>query len=733
MARRKHREGESLKKVLGVPALFSTAYGNVGSSIYYALGLVALWALGFTPAVFLLTGLLFCTTAWSYAEATAMVPEAGGSSSFGRRAFNEFVSFGAGWALMLDYIVTVAISAYFVPNYLAVFWPALKTFPYNSIGGIVTIIALVGINVVGIKEAARLNIVLALLDLGTQVLLMIIGVVLLLQPKLLIDQVHVGVAPTWAHLIYGISIGTIAYTGIETVSNMSEEASNPGKDVPRAINFVLVAVLVVYLGISMTALSAMPVKPNVLAIDAKTGRTVPVQVVAKSKAEPNGPFVFKSTPPAGNASSDVYIPAQEQANGTWVIPAQKPGPETFTQNGQEYTRLYGSLLGSVYPEDPVVGIVRFLPAELDWLKTILMPWVGILAATILLIATNAGLIGVSRLAYSLGQHRQVPPILGRVHPKRLTPYVALIAFGAVACILLLLPGNTINLLADLYAFGAMISFTVAHVSVIWLRHKEPDFPRPFRTPVNIQIGKMSLPVLAVIGGLGTFTVWCVVVATHPFGRTIGFIWMGVGLLMYVGYRKVKGYSLTKTVEKVVVPVSMQSDIDYDQILVPITGSRISDEMMVLACQLATEKNSSIDGLFVIEVPLNLPLDARLVNERAKADTVLKAGALIASQFKVKFTPHVVTARQAGRAIVEEAALRRSEVIMLGTTRKRRVGNLTFGRTTDFVLDHSPCEVLLNLVPRDYPTGGSSVVDELEQRGPTPPVAPGDGPVGPSVN
>ena len=129
-----------------------------------------------------------------------MVPEAGGSSSFGRRAFNEFVSFGAGWALMLDYIVTIAIGAYFVPNYLAVFWPALRTFPYNSIGGIVTIIALVGINVIGIKEAARLNIVLALLDLGTQILLMVLGVVLLLQPKLLIDQMHLGVAPTWAQL-----------------------------------------------------------------------------------------------------------------------------------------------------------------------------------------------------------------------------------------------------------------------------------------------------------------------------------------------------------------------------------------------------------------------------------------------------------------------------------------------------------------------------------------------------
>jgi nucleotide-binding universal stress UspA family protein len=155
-------------------------------------------------------------------------------------------------------------------------------------------------------------------------------------------------------------------------------------------------------------------------------------------------------------------------------------------------------------------------------------------------------------------------------------------------------------------------------------------------------------------------------------------------------------------------------------------------MMVLACQLATEKKSAIDGLYVIEVPLNLPLDASLVNERAKADKVMKAAALIASQFKVKFTPHVVTARQAGRAIVVEAGMRRSEVVVLGTTRKRRIGNLTFGRTTDFVLDHAPCEVLLNLVPRDYPTEGSSVMAELEQRGPAGPIASGDPTAGPSA-
>ena len=696
MARRKHREGQGLSKVLGVPALFSTAYGNVGSSIYYALGVVALYALGATPIVFALTGLLFVTTAWSYAEATAMVPEAGGSSSFARRAFNEFVSFGAGWALMLDYIVTIAISAFFVPHYLAVFWPALKTYPNDTVVGIAVILVLVAVNVVGIKEAARLNILLAVLDLATQVLVMIVGLILLLQPRLLLDQIQWGAVPTWRQLAYGISIGTIAYTGIETVSNMSEEAAHPDRDVPRAINMVLVTVLIVYVGMSLVALSAMPVGSNVLPVDPATHRTVAVEVVP---GEPEGTFVLKSDP-----SEPAYLPVVRRG-GRYVIPSLEPTGDVYQEDGEWVTKLYGSRLGSNFVEDPVQGIVKFLPDKLAWLRGILAPWVGILAATILVIATNAGLIGVSRLAYSLGLHRQVPPILGRVHPRRLTPYVAIVVFGIVAC-LLILPGST-SFLADLYAFGAMISFTTAHVSVVALRIREPDTPRPFRSPLTVRVRGHALPLLSVLGGAGTFTVWCVVVATHAEGRVIGFIWMAAGIVMYVVYRKLNGYSLTRTVARVVVPPSMQEDVDYDRILVPVVGTRIADEMMVLACQLATEKKSAIDALYVIEVPINLPLDAALPEQRARAERVLGAAALIAEQFKVHSDPIIVTARHAGRAIVQEAAERRSEVIILGTVKKRRIADRAFGSTVDHVIDHAPCEVLLNLVPRDYRTDGAS--------------------------
>src|SRR3954447_15190582 len=248
-----------LRRTVGVPGLFATAYGNVGSSIYYALGLVAAHALGLTPVVFILAGGLFALTAKTYAEGASWSPEAGGSSSFARHAFNEVVSFFAGWALTLDYIITIAISAFFVPHYLGAFFPALTHNPGDIIGGLITIALLAGLNIRGLGESAKLNLVLAVVDLGTQVLLVLLGAVLVLDPSLLVSQVHLGTAPSWSQLIFALSVAMVAYTGIETVSNMAEEAREPDHDVPKAVNLVLIAVLGVYAGISVVALSALPV------------------------------------------------------------------------------------------------------------------------------------------------------------------------------------------------------------------------------------------------------------------------------------------------------------------------------------------------------------------------------------------------------------------------------------------------------------------------------------------
>src|ERR1043165_6076557 len=257
MSRR--RRQQRLERVAGPPALCLTAYGNGGSSIYYALGVTAVFALGLTPVVFLVAGIIFAATAATYAEGTVRFPEAGGSSSFARHAFNELVSFGAAWAQMLNYVITIAISAFFVPHYLSMFWSPLKQNPWDIIGGAIVIVVLVALNIVGIQESARLNIALAVVDFATQLLLVLLGFILVFSPHVIAANVHFGTAPTWSDFFLAIPVGMIAYTGIETVSNLAEEARDPVRSVPRSITMVAIAVFAIYFTLPLIALSAMPV------------------------------------------------------------------------------------------------------------------------------------------------------------------------------------------------------------------------------------------------------------------------------------------------------------------------------------------------------------------------------------------------------------------------------------------------------------------------------------------
>jgi APA family basic amino acid/polyamine antiporter len=698
MARRKHRE--SFERVVGLPGLFSTGYGSVGSSIYYALGVVALYAMGATPIVLLIAGVLFAVTAWSYAELTAAVPVAGGAASFGGRAFNELVGFCAGWALLLDYVVVSAIAAFFVPHYLAEFWPRLGDRPYSIIAGVVTVGLLAVLNIAGTRQTAWLSWALALLGLATQVLLIVVGFLLLFKPKMLIEQINFGLAPTWKQLLYAIPLGTVAYTGIDALSNMSEEAAEPRRDVPRAINLLAPLVVVLYVGLSFVALSALPVRANVVPVNQRTGLTQPVAVVPGSE---RGTYVL-----AADRGKPVYVPVEKQG-AQYVIPAQKPTGPVTTQGGRPVTTLHGTVLGSAYFQDPVLGIVAALPDRVAWLRSFLRPWIALLATLILISATNAGLIGSSRVVYAMAQHRQMPSLLGRVHPEHMTPYVG-VAIIALVSAALILPGST-ALLADLYAFGAMISFTIVHVSVVALRYKEPRLTRPYRVPLSIRVAGGRLPVLSVLGALGTVAIWLAVVATHPYGRVVGLSWMVVGLVAYVTYRRRLGYSLLQPVAIPKLPSTAVADIDYAQILVPIVGSRLTDEMMVLACQLAAEKGASIDAVYVIEVPMSLPLDTPLAAERQRANKMLEMAAIIAAEFNVSMRGHVLVARQAGRAIVELATQRRSQVIIMGAVRKHRIGERIFGDSVTHVLQHAPCEVIVNLVPSEYPMRGSAAEAE----------------------
>jgi APA family basic amino acid/polyamine antiporter len=448
-----------LRRVLGVTGLFSTAYGNVGSSIYYGLGVVAMSALGLTPPVLMISGVLFLFTALTYAEGATMLPEAGGSGAFAFRAFNHWVSFIASWVLMLDYIVTMSISAFTAANYLGYFFPSVGEWPFNSIGGIIVVVVLTFVNIRGVQSSSRLNISLVVVDILTQVSIVVLGVLMIINIPQLIRNVHWGVAPTMTQLLFGISISMIAYTGIETVANLGSEARSPEKNIPRSVIWVFIVVILLYGLLSMTALSAYPVYQDV--------------------------------------------------NGQWVT---------------DLTRRF--------LEDPIMGIANVLPALI---RPVLSFWVAILAVTILIIATNAGMLGASRLAYSMGQRQQLPGVISKISRRARVPVNAIIIFSIIASVLI--ATGRITLLADLYAFGAVLAYTAAHASIIALRIKEPDLPRPFKIPWNIRIRGRQIPVTAVIGGLATFLTWFIVVYTHEIGRVVGFAWLALGLIIYILYRR----------------------------------------------------------------------------------------------------------------------------------------------------------------------------------------------------
>jgi basic amino acid/polyamine antiporter, APA family len=614
MARRIPRD-ESLARVHGVGALFSAAYGNVGSSIYYALGVTAAFALGLTPVAFVIAGLIFMCTAATYSEATVMYPEAGGSASFARHAFNELISFFAAWGQMLNYIITVSISAFFVPHYLAVFWEPLGDSPGDIIGGIVLIGLLAALNVKGTQESTRLNLFLAIADLCTQVVLVLIGLALVFNPDILTSNVHFGVAPSWGDFLLGIAVGMIAYTGIETISNMSEEAKDASKTIPRGTGLTVLAVLGLYTLLPLIALSAMPVH--------ETG---------------------------GHFSTD---------------------------------------LGTKFADDPVLGIVENLGLGAG-LTNALRYYVGVLAAVILVIATNAALIGVSRLTFSMGHYRQLPERLRQIHRRFRTPYVAILVFSAVAAITLL-PGET-ELLATLYSFGAMLSFTIAHISVIRLRQRYPEKEREWKPPGNVRMFGFDVPLTAVFGGLGTFAAWIVVMALNPRTLVIGAIWMALGITIYLLYRRSQRISPSQT-HKVLLPEPLGvEEIEYQSVLVAFEDDEpFSEQTMVTAAKLASKRRRGIHVIASVTVPSHLPLDAPLTEQEAVAQSKIEQAKLIGGM-RVSGHVHRVRPNQAGHSIAEEAKELKATALVMGL--RYRNGAPLYGKTLQTVMAERPCRVIV---------------------------------------
>jgi len=623
------RKLAGFKRELDARALFSVAYGEIASSIYVALGVVASYALGFTPVVLLATGVLFLLVALSYAEGTAAIPETGGAATFVRRALNDLAGFMTGWALFLDYLIVISLSALFVPHYLAAALQvqALDRKPWDVVVGVGVVFGVAAVRLVRRPSLYGLGILVPALDLFTQLLLVVLGFALVFSPHALASGTSLGGHPSWYDIAFALPLGMLAYTGLETVANLAEEARRPGVDLPRSLFAAIVSVVTTYVAIAVVALSAFP------------------------------------------------------------------GEETE--------------LGGRWLRAPLVGVATRIKEELPApLGGILRFYVGATGALILLAAVTTSISGFSRLAYSLGEHGQLPATFGRLNRRTLVAPSSIVAAATISAGIVIATSfvhDDVAFLASLFSFGVLLAFTAAQLAVIKLRIDEPDLPRPFRAPLNINVGRAEVPVPAIVGSALTFAIWIVALATHPGARYAGPAWLAAGLVVFVVVRRVRGEGLT---QRVVAPDEMHvpTEARYARILVPMKLGIIGEEMLATAVKLAGEHGAEVEALHVIRVSLEHPLETELVDDAERAEASLAEAKLLGADHDVVVQGTTVRARAIGQAIVERAAAGEADLIVLGSAPRWRRQSRFFSPTVDYVLRRSPCEVLIVAFPQ-------SVLDE----------------------
>ena len=640
------RGGELAKRSLGSPLLFTVTYSSVASALYFTLGVVAGHALGLTPVVFLISAGAYTVTAMTYAEGASLYRERGGSSMFARHAFNELMSFVAGWAILLDYTILIAVTAFTSTQYLGTFYAPLAH-KGPALGLVIAFIAVVVYwNIRGFsnKRAHRVGLLLAG-DLALQALIVVIGLVLFLEPGTLANSIHLGSAPTWRSLLFALTITVVAFTSLESASGIASEVRIGGAGSRALVASTAGTVAILYVGIALVAVSAYPVK-----------------------------------------------------------------------NGK-------TLLQTKYENVPMVGIVKAMHPH--WLAQSLEYIVAGMAALTLLAAANSAMLGLSRLAYGLSTNRQIPTSLGRLHPRRSTPYVLIMLAGVAAAGLASL--ENLDTLIGIYAFGALLAFAIAHVSIIRLRWRDPDRDRPYRVPGSIRVWGASLPLPALLGAVISIAAVGFVLWLHEAARYVGLGWMLAGLVLYGVYRKVSGLPL---LSRVSVPASMLvgepiGAHEYGSVLVPLFGTDLDDDIMQTAALLvageqtdaAAIDTATIEAIWISVIPMALPLDASLPADQIKrARGVLARAKAIGEEYTgVEVATAMLRTRRAGFAIVDEARRRGVEAIVLGAEEPSRIrGGSMFGGVggprdsgvgdvARYVLEKAECRVIVTApAARDTP-------------------------------
>ncbi len=628
------------RRSIGSPILFTIVYSSLASAIYFSLGVIAGHALGLTPLVFLIAAMLFGLTAMTYVEGASLHQDRAGSTVFARYAFNELVSFIAGWAILLDYVILIAVTAFSATQYLKTFWS-----PFGNRGealglalAFIALVVLSNIRGFGGRRARRVGMLVAG-DLALQGFIVVLGLALFFNPRTLTGPIHLGSAPTWPHLIFAVTVAAISFTSLESASGLAGEVRISRSGLKRFVASMTATVAFLYVGIALVAVTALPVHD---------GHTE---------------------------------------------------------------------LASRYLNAPMIGIVGQVHPH--WLGKTLTYLVAALAAVTLVAAANSAMLGLSRLAYSLSTNRQIPSGLGRLHPQRSTPYVLIVLAGVIAAGLVV-PEN-LDFLVGIYAFGAMLAFTIAHLSICRLRYSEPDRDRPYRIPLSIRVRGGDLPLPAVFGALASAGGWVAVMVVHETARYVGLGWMAIGIALYVLYRRADEAPLLRrvTVSPQMLRAEQPREREYGSILVPLFGTELDDDIVQTAALLvageptdeAAIDTATIEALWFFVMPMSLPLDASLPEAQIKhARQMLARAKAVGEEYNgVQVATATVRTRRAGYAIVDEARRRGVEAIVLGAEEPSLIrggarlggrGGLEgpVGEVTKYVIGKADCRVIVTAAP-----------------------------------
>jgi APA family basic amino acid/polyamine antiporter len=620
----------ALKRGLGSPALFGIVQGFVAASIYFAVGVVAARAVGLTWVVFLAGALFFAAIVPCYVEGASLHQERGGATVIARYAFNELWSFIAGWAICLDYLILIALTAFATTDYFAVFFSPFDsgTPEFLLAAGIVVTVAVANARGISTRRF-ELAAVLVLADLVLQLVVVALGLALVFNPDVLTDASALASAPEMEDMLFAFPLVLVAFSGMDASSGLAGQVRIGRRGLKRLMAVRLIAACIPYVGIALVASTALP----------------------------------------------------EQPGKAWV-------------------------------EAPMVGVADAFQQE--WIREPLRYALAGAAVLILLAACNAAMLGIARLGYSLALNRQIPSLIGYLHPSRATP-VVVIAIGSLLAILLLLPAD-LDFLVGISAFGATLAFSIVAAAVIRLRWREPDRDRPFKMGFNLRVAGGDLPLPAVRPAA-----LCALLVYHGHSRWYGIGWMVFGVALYLYYRvsEDKPVFTRVTVPEKALTRPRQQEAEYGSILVPVRGLPLDDDIMQTAGRLAAEENDDlgeggavIEALWIFEVPMALPLDARVPDEELKnARRALARAKAVGEEYEgVEVATAVVRARRAGEAIVHEAKRRGVEAIVLAAEEKASTrGGMVLGgkagmrdtfvgETTRYVVNKAPCRVILTAAP-----------------------------------